>query len=188
MHPISYQLKRGHLCAVAIGRRIFRGTKKPDDPDFDGVLDMTPARFDMLYLLFHKRLGVYQPPHGLPMAELVRRLGLARATVSKAVQRLVELGLVTLSYMNGSARNKWVELTREGVARIKRALYIVFTGRALARHYRTHAGQRCTRGRRQRRARILNELVNMHDEAQALAVHLFDRSVPIYPVRGDWDH
>jgi len=39
MHPMSFLQKRSHLCAVARGREMF-----------EGVADMTPARFDILYL------------------------------------------------------------------------------------------------------------------------------------------
>src|SRR5258708_250312 len=117
MHAINYQLKRAHLCAVAIGRKILRGTKPPDDPDYDGVPDMTPARFDILYLVLGRKVGRLPAPRAIEMTELRKALGLARATVSKAVKRLVELGLVTCGLpFSGSERNKVVRLTEEGEA------------------------------------------------------------------------
>src|SRR5882757_1334451 len=122
MHAISYQLKRAHLSAVAVGRRILRGTKPPDDPDFDGVPDMTPARFDILYLVLGRKMKYLPAPRALEMATLRKKLGLARATISKAVKRLVQLGLVTCELESGNERNKVVRLTDEGTARIKRAL------------------------------------------------------------------
>ena len=96
MHPIAFHLKRLHLSAVASERRLFRGTKKPSAPDFDGVRDMTPTRFDILYVIGGGRSARSLLPEGdsIAMAEVTRQLGLSRATVSVAIRRLVELGLV----------------------------------------------------------------------------------------------
>lgn len=189
MHAISYQLKRGHLCAVAIGRKIFRGTKKPDDPDYDGVPDMTPARFDILYLVLGRKMGPMTPaPRSIAMSELVRRLGLARATISKAVKRLVELGLVTCSYAGSGRRDKRVELTEEGAARIKRAMHLVFTGRQLARHYRRYIAKQHLTKKKNLAWHIAEELSELWFELRHLARHLFDRSDVLYNVRADPDH
>lgn len=185
MHAISYQLKRAHLCAVAIGRRIFRGTKKVDDPDFDGIPHMTPARFDILYLVLGKRVGGYQPP-GIEMAKLVKILGLARATISKAIKRLIELGLVNCDFVPGNARDKWVWLTPVGRALIKRAIHLVFTGRALARHYRRLGAKTCPTTKN-RPAAIDEELCQILFGLEDLARHLLDTSRSIYHLRGDWD-
>src|SRR6185295_11050000 len=135
MHVINHQLKRGHLSAVAIGRRIFRGTGDPDDPHCDGVPDMTPARFDILYLVLGKKFKETPEPRCIRVASLRKALGLAAATISKALKRLGELGLVFVDFAPGSARDKVVYLTDKGTARIKLALHLVFTRRALARHY-----------------------------------------------------
>lgn len=135
MHQLSFQCKRAHLAAVAFGRRIFEGTKAPDDPDFDGVKDMTPARFDILFLVHGQFSREWRFMEGsLAMTTLRRRLGLSRATISKAVKRLIELGLLTAEQLDG--RSKVVRLTKEGFARIRHAMHLVFSGRVLARHYR----------------------------------------------------
>ena len=190
MHAISYQLKRAHLCAVAIGRRIFRGTKKIDDPDFDGIPHMTPARFDILYLVFGKRIGCYRPD-GIGMATIVRTLGLARATISKAIKRLVELGIVTCDHVEGNARDKWVSLTKLGHVLIRRAIHLVFTGRALSRHYRRLISVSPTQGKQAKRknfpAFIDSELCDILYELGHIARHHFDTSLEIYYRRGDWD-
>src|SRR5258708_6800924 len=86
MHPMSFMQKRAHLCAVARGREMF-----------ERVEAMTPARFDILYLIYtsHKKYIASNYGYKTSQADVRRALGLARQTVSKMVKRLVELGLVT---------------------------------------------------------------------------------------------
>jgi DNA-binding MarR family transcriptional regulator len=188
MHAISYQLKRGHLCAVAFGRKILRGSKPPEDPDYDGVPDMTPARFDILYLVLGRKMRLLGAPRAIEMAELRRKLGLARATISKAVKRLVELGLVTCDFRPGSQRNKVVSLTDEGSARIKRALHLVLTGRMLSHHYgRFVSTDPLGRVVRKRPWKIAEELTNIWWELESLARHLFDKSHVLYNIVGEPD-
>lgn len=189
MHAISYQLKRCHLSAVALGRKILRGTKPPEDPDYDGVLDMTPARFDILYLVLGRKMPLLGEPRSIEMADLRRKLGLARATISKAVKRLVQLGLVTCDFHpGGSRRNKVVALTDEGCARIKRALHLVLTGRMLSRHYgRFVSTDPLGKIVRKRPWKIAEELTNTWDDLQSLARHLFDKSDVLYTIRGQPD-
>jgi DNA-binding MarR family transcriptional regulator len=169
---------------VAIGRKIFRGTKPPEDPDYDGIPDMTPARFDILYLVLGRRMRLLGEPRAIEMSQLCKALGLARATISKAVKRLVELGLVTCELRPGSDRNKVVALTEEGTARIKRALHLVFTGRALTRHYQRYVTETIL-GKRKRPWRIAEELRNIWWELEALARHHFDKSHVLYDIRGE---
>ena len=189
MHAISYQLKRAHLSAVAIGRKILRGTKDPRDPDYDGVPDMTPARFDILYLVLGRRARGMAAPRSIEMAELRRKLGLARATISKAVKRLAQLGLVTCGLRpGGSQRNKVVFLTDEGVARIERALHVVYTGRALARHYRRFVAKNSFTKPRSFAWLVAEELDRVWYELQALARHHFDRSEVLYYIRAEPEH
>jgi DNA-binding MarR family transcriptional regulator len=189
MHAISYQLKRCHLSAVAIGRKIFRGTTPPEDPDFDGVPDMTPARFDILYLVLgRKKKPCLRAPRAIEMTQLRKALGLAGATISKAVKRLVVLGLVTCELRANSDRNKVVALTDEGEARIKRALHLVFTKRALTRHYQQYV-VKASFGRLspKRPWRIAAELTETWEDLQSLARHHFDKSTVLYDIRGERD-
>jgi DNA-binding MarR family transcriptional regulator len=183
-------MKRCHLSAVAIGRKILRGTKPPEDPDYDGVPDMTPARFDILYLVLGRKMPLLGEPRSIEMAELRRKLGLARATISKAVKRLVQLGLVTCDFHpGGNRRNKVVWLTDEGTARIKRALHLVLTGRMLARHYARYV-TKDPLGRilRKRPWKIAEELTNIWHELESLARHHFDKSDVLYNIRGEPDY
>jgi DNA-binding MarR family transcriptional regulator len=116
MHPLSYLHKRVHLSAVATGRRMFAR-----------VSDMTPARFDVLYVLYEhrRRWGVVWP---MWQAEIRRALGLRRQTVWKLVVRLQELGLLRkLRATDGDRRKIVVELTNAGLERIKQAYGAAFT-------------------------------------------------------------
>lgn len=184
MHAISYQMKRGHLSAVAVGRSILRGSKPPEDPDYDGVPDMTPARFDILYLVLGRKSASLAAPRMIQMATLRRALGLARSTISEAVKRLVELELVTCTVDERDRRRKTISLTEKGEARIKRALHLVLTGRVLSLHYQAYVGTETDRGKRKRPWQIGEELRSLHDEIKGIALHLFDTSTPIYAIRG----
>lgn len=85
MHALSFLQKRGHLSAVALGRRMFAR-----------VPPMTPARFDILHVIYDRAryVGTSLGDAPMYMAEIRKRLGLSRQTVWKMVERLVELGLV----------------------------------------------------------------------------------------------
>lgn len=90
---------------------------------FEHVADMTPARFDILYLIHRQRSGPW-----MEQAALTRALGLARQTVWKMVERLVELGLLTKSTdLNYRPRRNILTLTEEGALRIREALAAAFT-------------------------------------------------------------
>jgi len=129
MHAFAFQMKQCHLASVAVGRGLFRGTRPPDDPEFDGVPDMTPARFDLLYLVFGKGPAFSTVPGEIEMPSLRRFLGLAKSTVSEAVQRLVELVLVTCEYADWNGRMKVVRLTEEAAAaRADRVLHLSAEG------------------------------------------------------------
>lgn len=85
---------------------------------FERVEDMTPARFDFLYVLYRHR------EHYLP--DIRRALGLARQTVWKLMQRLVELGLIT-KRLERHPRCLWIELTDEGRRRVHQAFSAAFS-------------------------------------------------------------
>lgn len=173
MNPLTFRFKRAHWSAVKFGMRMFRGTKEPGAPDFDGVVDMTPARFDILYVI-HSNVGWRRGVMGMP--ELRRALGLSRATISRAITRLVELGLVTKRRANG--RSKTITLTRDGVARIRRALYLVFTGRHLSRHLRHFFATDVVAPRRNLARAIDEALDEMWWRTLTVAEHLGDTSEP----------
>lgn len=188
MHAIMFQTKRCHLSNMAVGRKIFRGTKPIDDPDFDGVRDMTPARFDILYLVRGRKVGLLPAPGRIEMSELRKALGVARATVTKAVKRLVELGLVTCDLAAWSERNKIVTLTAEGEVRIKRALHLVFTGGAIAQHYRrliTHTFSGKPIRKRFRPWKIGEALLELSYELKHIARNNLDRTEDLYEIRAE---
>jgi DNA-binding MarR family transcriptional regulator len=104
MHPLAFLHKRTHLCAVARGREMFAR-----------IEDMTPARFDFLYIVFrghHFECGIR------------KRLGLARQTVWKMSKRLEELGLITRTPLGSRFR---VQFTDKGRVRIRQAIHAAFT-------------------------------------------------------------
>ena len=122
MHPMSFLQKRSHLCAVARGREMF-----------EGVADMTPARFDILYLLHEQVSDVVSGARSntIAQARLRRLLGLSRQTVWKMVERLVELGLITKTKdVHGVDRRRNIlSLTAEGIRRIRQAFGVAFSER-----------------------------------------------------------
>jgi DNA-binding MarR family transcriptional regulator len=115
MHPLSFLHKRVHLCAVATGRKMFAR-----------VADMTPARFDLMHLVY-ENFRRYRNIAPTWQTELRRLLGLRRQTVSKLVLRLVELGwLLRVPYRVAGRRRITIQLTDEGLARIRQAYRAAF--------------------------------------------------------------
>lgn len=192
MHAVSFQMKRCHLSAVRLGRRILRGRRRSEDSGYDGDPDMTPARFDILYLVFGQGRPRSNMPGTIALATLRRLLGLARSTVSQAVKRLVQLGFVTCEWSSWSARNKVVTLTSEGWERFKKTLDLVFNERALSRHYQRYVDpppyrERCPPWRPMRPWRNAQALRDVRDELESLARHLFDESAMLYAIKGEPD-
>jgi DNA-binding MarR family transcriptional regulator len=109
MHPLSFLQKRAHLCAVARGREMFAH-----------VEDMTPARFDLLYLIFQGETE---------LAKITAALGLARQTVWKMMDRLVQLGLIVKTNAQYPRRRIVLWLTEEGARRMRWAMNAAFSER-----------------------------------------------------------
>jgi DNA-binding MarR family transcriptional regulator len=128
MHAVSAQVKQAHLRAVAFGRRVFRKIPR-----------LTPARFDLLYLL--RRNSILLGPRydgvrvGSTQAELSRTLGLHTSTVAKLVKRLVEIGWVERKRGERDRRTKKVRLTPEGLKLVWRVMRRVFRMRFVRRTY-----------------------------------------------------
>jgi DNA-binding MarR family transcriptional regulator len=183
MHPISYQLKRAHLCAVGVGRRIV-----------NEVEAMTPARFDILFLL-RKQMPRFAPRTALGTTrmrqrEVQRLLGLSATTISKMFKRLGELGLVTrYRERYGDGRVNFVQLTALGLERIQQALGIVFTGRPLVTSYDALVRPRLPpRPRRTWKYRLLAELDELLHRVMNTARHHGDTSSIIYRLDYEPDH
>lgn len=120
MHAMSFLQKRGHLSAVALGRVMFAE-----------VPPMTPARFDLMHVIYDntRNCPLAAIDGMIPQAELTRRLGLSRQTVSKMLNRLFELGFIDRYRCSADARRMLVGLTDEGIARIEQAYGKAFTER-----------------------------------------------------------
>jgi DNA-binding MarR family transcriptional regulator len=121
-------LKQAHLRNVAFQRL---GVKR--------VKGMTPARFNLLYLL--RRAMLLRGPETEPCAAarsqtgLCRDLGLHRSTVSKMLTRLEEMGWVRRERDASDRRRFNVELTEKGLRKIWQAMRRVFRGKVMRRAY-----------------------------------------------------
>lgn len=100
MHPVSFAFKRGHIRAVVRHREML------------APLDITPARFDVLFVLRVKGGTCFQ-------SEIWQDLGLHPTTISRMVDAMVTRGLVTkIRPYYADNRERIVTLTRKGFATI----------------------------------------------------------------------
>jgi DNA-binding MarR family transcriptional regulator len=99
MHAIFFGLKRAHHGTMRITRKVL------------AAVGLTAARFDLLYAIKGERCGILQ-------SALRRVLGVSRATVSRMLVSLEELGLVRRTVARQDRRQKLVELTTKGRRRI----------------------------------------------------------------------
>ncbi len=102
VHRIFFGLKRAHQGTLRITREVL------------ATLGLTAARFDLLYAVKKERRGIIQ-------SALRKVLGVSRATVSRMLASLEELGLVRRTIAKQDRRQKLVELTTKGWWRISRA-------------------------------------------------------------------
>jgi DNA-binding MarR family transcriptional regulator len=102
MHAIFFGLKRAHHGTLRITRSAL------------AALGLTAARFDLLYAVKRTSCGMLQ-------STLRKALGVSRATVSRMLASLEELGLVRRKIATADGRQKFVELTKKGRKRIVRA-------------------------------------------------------------------
>ncbi len=100
MHAIFFGLKRAHHGTLRIARGVL------------AQMGLTAARFDMLYALKSRQRD------GVPQRSLRSTLGVCRATVSRMLASLEELGLVTRKAHPIDRRQKVVTLTTLGRWRI----------------------------------------------------------------------
>ncbi len=95
MHVIFFGLKRAFHGALRVTR------------DALAILGLTPARFDMLYIVAKEGSSLLQ-------RDLQRALGVAAATVSRMLKSLEELGLIEREVTEEDHRCRNVMLTKEG--------------------------------------------------------------------------
>src|SRR4051812_24460035 len=120
MHPITFALNRAHLRNVDVSKRIL-----------EGVPGMTPARFEVLYVL--RQLAIVNGPHHDPKLQmrLWKELGLHRSTVCKLLKRLAEMKWIRRRRCEEDRRTFEVTLTAAGLRAIWRAMRRVFCPRIL---------------------------------------------------------
>jgi DNA-binding MarR family transcriptional regulator len=155
MHALSFALKRAHLRTLAMSRSLVL------------PLGLTPARFDLLYIVHKKAF-----PSGIAQGDLGRTLGLAGATISKMLKSLEKLRLVRREPRPSDRRVKLVFMTYEGRMRVRLVLRRVM---------RTGAVQRAFEGvfRLPRRPRFF-ALASCYADLRFLALCFGDGSKPPY--------
>ena len=95
-------------------KRAFHATLRVARPALARI-GLTPARFDLLYALARRGEG-YQC--STLQSDLRRILGVTGATVCRMLQSLVALGLVSRTWSEHDRRQRNVDLTDEGRARV----------------------------------------------------------------------
>ena len=105
MHAVFFGLKRAFQSSLEWMKGVF------------APFDLTPARFDMLYLL-NQEEWFYQ-------GELQSVLGVSAATVSRMLKSLRQLGLVESDVDPDDRRRRLVGLTELGSAVLARAIEAV---------------------------------------------------------------
>lgn len=111
MHALPFALKRAHFVSLKLLRQ------------FTIPEDLTPARFDLLYVLHKTR---YRRPFQCRVAEW---LGVSRATICKMVRALRNLGIIELIVDPKKTHFRRIKLTRFGRKRFSRALKAIRRGR-----------------------------------------------------------
>jgi DNA-binding Lrp family transcriptional regulator len=147
---------------------------------------MTPARFDILYIIFRTRRWMRVWPYAADQVTICERLGLSRATVCKMLKRLEELGLVTRERCHNDGRRNLVIMTEEGVWRFTQALHVVFNGKPLIRAYASLLGRK--RWSSRTRWRLQHFLVGFYDNLYDVAQMFEDTSHPVYQLNYEIDH
>jgi DNA-binding MarR family transcriptional regulator len=107
MHFMAFALKRAYLRSLALVRPWLAPSP------------ITPARFDLLHTI-HEHPGRAPSQRGL-----TRAVGLSRATVSRALKRLEQLGIVLRERSPVDRRTNIVRFTVPGLREFRRVLYDV---------------------------------------------------------------
>lgn len=175
MDYLQFEIKRAHLQMVSFGRRVFASKRRKDGTVEEGIADMTPARFDLMYAVHGTPSRRLRGIMGgwIEQSKLRTKLGLSKPTVSKMLKRLEELGLVRREQLQ-DRRRKLVFLTEEGRRRIQSAFHIVFgkgvVRRKLQRMY----------GRSRRRAVVRFWILGIFESVRRVAKHFGDTSTLRY--------
>lgn len=117
MHPVTFAFKRGHIRAVVLHKELLKG------------LDITPARFDALFLLRLKGGSAYQ-------SEIWEELGLHPSTICRMIKSMVVRGLVHKQPVeHGDTRRRIITLTRKGFDAVVKAIKRFIRDDDLRLHY-----------------------------------------------------
>ena len=171
MDFLQFTIKRAHLKMVAFGRKLFEPNLEEKR---EGVEDMTPARFDLLFAI----RGARSRRLSLEQRDLRTKLGLSKPTVSKMLTRLEQLGLVRRERCTHDRRQKTVFLTEEGLRRIKAAFHIVFgKGRVRRKVQRMFVGPR---RRLARLAKVRRRIYEIYTTVRRVARHFGDATPLLY--------
>jgi DNA-binding MarR family transcriptional regulator len=110
MHELFFGLKRA-----------FHGTLRMTRTAL-ASLGLTPARFDMLYIVLQEGSTMLQ-------RDLQRALGVVAATVSRMLKSLEKLGFVERTVMEEDHRRRVVVLTKAGRRRVLKAVrFLIHSG------------------------------------------------------------
>jgi DNA-binding MarR family transcriptional regulator len=128
MHALNFGLKRAHWSAVRRGKEVVAP-----------IEGMTPARFDLLYLL--RRLHLHDGSGLTPLttrgmqSQVWKDLGLHKSTVSVLVRKLESMGWIRRERCATDRRTWDILLTETGLRRIFRAMRLTFQCRPLLKAY-----------------------------------------------------
>ena len=196
MNPLTYETKRAHWNATWYGIRLFR--KRAVLLDEPMLLDMTPARFDVLYATWmqhafeHERaqeLGFHHERQ-IPMADLRRNLGLAGSTISRLAHALEVLKFVRVVRDPVDRRRVSVVLTDRGIQALQLGIECITAELGGVRgHIERFVHRHASDGLSQEgrpidvRHRVLDRLCTIIDRQRAFAYYLGSRALPIYDPR-----
>jgi DNA-binding MarR family transcriptional regulator len=110
MHAIFFGAKRAFHATLRILRKPLKSH------------GLTPARFDLLWILHGASCGAHQ-------STLRKMLGVTAPTVSRMVKSLEALGLVRTERGRCDRRQRYVELTKAGIERMRAAAECFIRGR-----------------------------------------------------------
>lgn len=114
MDDLLFAVKRAHLAG---NRRALALLSK---------LGVTPARFDVLRILYARR------DYSMEQQWLRDRLGVARSTLSRMLRSLERLGWIARSASRFDARTRWCTITYEGRSLVWRVLCALVRPRVMA--------------------------------------------------------
>lgn len=161
MHPLMFQFKRAHLCALAGARALSHQT------------GLTPARHDLLRCVQSFGVPYVDDHYEEYQSRLWRALGISRTSASKMVRRLIELGLAQRRRAPRDRRTFLVSLTKEGKRRMRRAFLILLKRKPLQRRFERAFGERTWSA--------YHAVCNLTFAVQRVARHLRDSCWPLYP-------